>query len=77
MMIAMIMPYMPKIPAITTGMIDLKINSGFSDATATIAYPDFAVPKAAPIFAKISAEATPSDPNTRAWLGSPRTFTAV
>ena len=42
--IAMIMPYIPSTPAITTGMIDLKIRSGLRTATATIPTPDLAVP---------------------------------
>lgn len=69
---AMIMPYMPRIPAMITGMIDLKISSGFSAATATIAVPDLAVPKAAPMLEKVRAAAIPRAPNAMAWLGSPR-----
>ena len=63
MMMAMIMPYMPRIPAMTTGMIDLKIRSGLSAAVSTIPSPALAVPNAAPKFEKMIAQAIPSPPN--------------
>ena len=44
MRIAIIMPYIPSTPAITTGIIDLKIRSDLRTATATIPYPALAVP---------------------------------
>ena len=66
MMIAMIMPYMPRIPAMPTGMIDLKIRSGLSDASSTIPRPAFIVPNAAPAFEKMRAAAMPNEPNMMA-----------
>ena len=71
MMMAIIMPYMPRIPAMTTGMIDLKIRSGLSAAVSTMPSPALAVPNAAPMFEKIIAAAIPKAPNPTAWLGSP------
>ena len=44
MRIAIIIPYIPSTPAITTGMIDLNSRSDFSTATDTIPTPDLAVP---------------------------------
>ena len=72
MMMAIIMPYMPRIPAMTTGMIDLKMRSGLSAAVSTIPSPALAVPNAAPMFEKIIAAAIPKAPNPTAWLGSPK-----
>ena len=77
MMMAIIMPYMPRIPAITTGMIDLKIRSGLSAAVSTMPSPALAVPNAAPAFEKIIAAAIPKAPNPIAWLGSPKFYTPV
>ena len=62
----MIMPYMPSTPAITTGMIDLKMRSDFSTATAMIPTPDFAVPYAEPKFAKTRANAIPIEDQKKA-----------
>lgn len=39
---------MAMIPAMTTGMTDFMISSGFMTAMAEIPVPDFAVPYAAP-----------------------------
>ena len=44
MRIAMIMPYIPNTPAMTTGMMDLKRRSGLRTVTETIPTPDLAVP---------------------------------
>ena len=74
---AIIMPYMPRIPAMTTGMMHLKIRSGLEDATSTMAIPDLAVPKAAPRLEKTRADPMPNAPYTIARLGSPRLLTAI
>ena len=65
MRMAMIMPYMPRTPAMTTGMIDLKMRSDLRTATATMPTPDLAVPYEAPKLAKTRAQAMPID-ETRA-----------
>lgn len=62
MMMATISPYIPKIPAMTTGMIDLKMISGLTEVASRMAAPDLAVPKAAPILAKKSAATHPNEP---------------
>ena len=41
-------PQIATIPAMTTGMMDLMINSGLITDMAAIPVPDFAVPQAAP-----------------------------
>ena len=64
-------PYIPRIPAMTTGIIDLKMSSGLSTATLQIPTPDFAVPYAAPRFPKTKALTIPIPPKKRAWFGSP------
>ena len=53
-----IKPYIPRIPAITTGTIDFTIISGFNIPSEQIPIPDWAVPIAAPrsINVKISFE---------------------
>ena len=56
------MPYIPKIPAITTGIIDFIIISGFKTPIDDIPTPDLAVPIAAPKFANTSADDTPIKP---------------
>ena len=43
----------------TTGTTDFMINSGFNTPIEHIPTPAFALPYAAPRFAKIRAEATP------------------
>ena len=73
MRMEMIMPYMPNTPAITMGMIDLKMSSGLRIATETIPTPDFAVPKAEPMLANTRAKTMPMTPKKVAWLGSPTT----
>mmetsp|Transcript_124087 Transcript_124087/g.347497 ORF Transcript_124087/g.347497 Transcript_124087/m.347497 type:complete len:92 (-) Transcript_124087:2-277(-) len=53
---------MPKTPAMTTGMIDLITMSGRITPMDEMPTPDFAVPYAAPKFAKTIAEVTPMKP---------------
>ena len=69
---AIMSPYIPSTPAMTTGMIDLKRRSGLSTATDTIPTPDLAVPYAEPRLAKTRAATQPMEPKKTAWLGSPR-----
>lgn len=45
---ATIIPYIPRIPAITTGIIDFIINSGLITPIMLIPVPLLAVPYAAP-----------------------------
>jgi len=59
---ATIIPYIPKIPAITTGIIDFIIKSGFNTPIDDIPTPALAVPIAAPKFAKTNANDTPIYP---------------
>ena len=76
MMMEIMRPYMPRIPAITTGMIDLKTSSGLIAQVSRMATPDLAVPKAAPTLAKKRAATHPAAPMPVAWLGSPRRLIA-
>ena len=66
MITATIMPYIPKIPAITTGMTDFIMRSGFSTPMEQIPTPLFAVPYDAPRLAKTRAQATPINPKKNA-----------
>ena len=65
-MTATIIPYIPRIPAITTGMILFMINSGFNIPREDIPTPLLAVPYAAPKLAKTKALATPIYPKKAA-----------
>ena len=58
----------------TTGIIDLKMSSGFITATQQIPTPDLAVPYAAPRFPNTKADTIPIPPKKRAWFGSPYTI---
>ena len=62
MMIPMMRPYIPRIPAMTTGMIDLNTSSGLIEVTSKMLTPDFAVPNAAPTLEKKRAAVHPSAP---------------
>ena len=65
-MMLMMSPYMPRIPAITTGMIVLKTSSGLIAVVSRMATPALAVPKAAPKFAKKRAATQPRLPRPTA-----------
>ena len=59
MITATIIPYIPRIPAMTTGTTDFMISSGFRTPIEQIPTPAFALPYAAPRLAKTRADATP------------------
>merc|ERR1719236_263475 len=56
------MEEIPRTPAMTTGMIERITKSGRITPMEEIPTPDFAVPYAAPRFAKTIAEVTPMKP---------------
>ena len=58
----MIMPYIPRTPAMTTGIMDLITMSGRITPIEEIPTPDLAVLYAAPRLAKTIAEVTPIKP---------------
>ena len=70
---AMIMPYIPRTPAMTTGIIDLNRRDELITQTETIPTPDLAVPYAEPMLARTRAIEMPMAPMKAAWLGSPST----